>query len=68
MCFGCLQGQLTADVRACGILKSEQHCPEGTVLTAHVPKASSLMQQLAPHKLSSFQFRKLTAGQLSGFV
>ncbi|BDA49304.1 GTPase HflX [Coccomyxa sp. Obi] len=63
------KGQLTADVRACGILKSEQHCPEGTVLTAHVPKDSSLMQQLAPHKLSSFQFRKLTAGaQLSGFV
>jgi hypothetical protein len=58
---GCLQGQLTADVRTCGVLVSEQHCSDGTVVTAFVPKDSSLTQQLAPYKLSMFKYQKYAA-------
>ena len=56
-----VQGQLTADVRGCGITMSEEHCSDGTVVTAYVPKGSSLMQQLEPYKLSMFKFQKYTA-------
>ena len=59
--LGWLQGQLTADVRACGVLMSEQHCSDGTVVTAYVPKDSSLMQQLAPYRLSIFNYQKYAA-------
>lgn len=52
-----VQGHLLAEVRANGIINTEQHTSEGTLITAHVAKHSSLLQEVARHAVSTYKLR-----------
>lgn len=54
-----MQGHLLSEIRANGIINSEHHCPEGSLITAHIPRHSSLLQETAKYIISTYKYESL---------